>query len=53
MGKLFRPEAFLNMKKEIVKYIRKLTTEERLLTDAEVRAVAYWELVAFTDEGKG
>jgi hypothetical protein len=41
------------MKKEITEYIERLMTKERPLTVPQVRTVAYWELVAFTDERKG
>jgi hypothetical protein len=40
------------MKKEITEYIEKLMTKEKPLTASQVRTVAYWELVAFTDERK-
>jgi hypothetical protein len=35
------------MKEEIVNYIEKLLMSEEPLTDAQVRIVAYWELVDF------
>jgi hypothetical protein len=42
----------LNMKKEIADYIKKLATRDKPLTDSQTRLIAYWELVAFSEERK-